>query len=406
MSASVDGLSATERNVGERMSSKSSSNSGPNNGETPQGENPAAQPPVEGTTPDAAAGFQRGRIVWGRPPQPVFRAGPLPRDEGLARLMAMPPHPQAVKPTVKGSVATGSAAASGVAGGSNIPQAARTANPPQGAPRGGLTGLGGFSNVPQRPATPAPVGQTVTSPAEPAPARGLSGSLVPKAKPATPQAAPQITPQPEPIQPAPQEDIVVMSELEPVVAPRRPVAGVVTDASVQTKPVAMKPAPAWGKWAVAAGALVVAAGALFWWMNREPSAPTVPDVAPQMTAPEVAAPETPPVAPETVTPTTAAPQPVDVAPAPQQAAPQPARDVTAPRVQTPSRNQDRNLAPREVTPANPPVVAAPAPTQPAPIVVQPPVEAPVVEQGPPPTAAAPAQTNPDAPVVTRPQKLD
>lgn len=390
------------------MSSKSSTNIGTNTGETPQGENPASQPPVEGMTPDAdadaAAGFQRGRIVWGRPPQPVFRAGPLPRDEGLARLMAMPPHPQAVKPTVKGSVATGRVGPSGVAGGSNIPQAARTANPSQGAPRGGLTGLGGFSNVPQRPATQARPGQKATPPAEPAQVRGLSGSLVPKAKPATPQAAPQTTPLEASVQPAPQEDIVVMSELEPVVAPRRPVAGAVAGASALTKPVSVNSSPAWGKWAVAAGALVVAAGALFWWMNREPSVPVPSDVAPQLTAPVAVAPEAPSVVPEAVITQNAPPLPVEVAPAPQQATPQPSREASATRVQTPSRNPA--TAPGEAAPASPTAVTASATAQPAPIVVQPPVEAPVVEQGPPPTTAAPAQTNPDAPVVTRPQKLD
>ena len=40
--------------------------------------------------------FRRGQITWGRPPQAAFHVGPLPRDEGLARLAAMPPHP---KPT-------------------------------------------------------------------------------------------------------------------------------------------------------------------------------------------------------------------------------------------------------------------------------------------------------------------
>ncbi|MBN9480635.1 MAG: hypothetical protein J0I52_10375, partial [Bordetella sp.] len=42
----------------------------------------------------AAEPFRRGRITWGRPPQAVFHVGPLPRDEGLARLTAMPPYPK------------------------------------------------------------------------------------------------------------------------------------------------------------------------------------------------------------------------------------------------------------------------------------------------------------------------
>uniref|UniRef100_UPI00289F6923 hypothetical protein n=1 Tax=Brevundimonas sp. TaxID=1871086 RepID=UPI00289F6923 len=49
-------------------------------------DNPAPQ-----TQPEP---FRRGQITWGRPPQAAFHVGPLPRDEGLARLTAMPPHPK------------------------------------------------------------------------------------------------------------------------------------------------------------------------------------------------------------------------------------------------------------------------------------------------------------------------
>src|SRR5690606_999119 len=42
--------------------------------------------------------FRRGQITWGRPPQAAFHVGPLPRDEGLARLTAMPPHPKPAQP--------------------------------------------------------------------------------------------------------------------------------------------------------------------------------------------------------------------------------------------------------------------------------------------------------------------
>jgi len=401
LSASVDGLPASERNVGERMSSKLS----PNTGDTPQDEN-ASLPESAGMVPnDPAAGFQRGRIVWGRPPQPVFRAGPLPRDEGLARLIAMPPHPQAAKPTVKGSVA------SGVAGGSNIPQAPRAAQP---QPAPASRGLGNFSNVPQ---TSRPAPQGAAKPA--APAGGiLGGSLVPPAKPVAPLAAVTPQPEPKPVPQAPQqaapapvapmpvaEEIVVMSELEPVVAPRRPVAGA-TQAEARMDCVSAKTSTAWGRWAVAAGALIIAAGVVVWWMNREPEAP----VAPQ---------ETVAAAPETVTSETAAPVASErLAPEVSQNAPAvtqtatPTAAVRAPQrvtTEAPPRPAAAPVKTLSATPAARPatIQTAPASSQPAPVVVvTPPAEAPVVEQGPAPTIAAPMQSNPDAPVVTRPQKLD
>ncbi len=399
LSASVDGLSATERSVGERMSSKSSTTPG----ETPQGENPATQAP-EHAAADPAAGFQRGRIVWGRPPQPVFRAGPLPRDEGLARLMAMPPHPQATKTTVKGSVATG------VTGGGNIPQAARGPQGAGGQSTGQSGGLGGFSNVPQRPASPTPASPALAA-TKPVTQTGvLGGSLVPSAKLAVaPAAVPEIAPAKtaDKVEPAPQieEDIVVMSELEPVVAPRRPHEGTAIPAAAKVTAKTAS-APSWGKWAVAGGALVVAAGALFWWMSREPAVPVVPVISPASVAPETVAPDV-----ATGTGVDAAPAAVEtIAAAPAVATP-PSRAVTEPArasVLTPARTtvQAPVQAPVQASVQRPtPAESAPAPVAP-PVVVQVPVEAPVLEQGPPPTTAAPTQSNPDAPVVTRPQKLD
>lgn len=391
------------------MSSKLSPNTGTkidtNTGDAPQSEN-SSLPESAGMVPnDPAAGFQRGRIVWGRPPQPVFRAGPLPRDEGLARLIAMPPHPQAAKPTVKGSVA------SGVAGGSNIPQAPRAARP---QPAPASRGLGNFSNVPQAP-RPAPQG--TAKPA--APAGGiLGGSLVPPAKPAAPLAAVTAQPEPKPVPQAPPqaasapvapkpvaEEIVVMSELEPVVAPRRPVAGT-AEPAVRTDRAAAKTSVAWGKWAVAAGALIGAAGAVVWWMNRAPEAPVTPQetvaAAPETAISETAAPvavEAPaPGVPQNAPTVTQTVAPTAAAPAPQRATTEALRRPVAAPVATPS-----------AAPASRPATTqtVPAASQPAPIVVvTPPVEIPVVEQGPAPTIAAPLPSDPDAPVVTRPQKLD
>ncbi|MBK1976783.1 hypothetical protein JIX58_13600, partial [Brevundimonas diminuta] len=52
------------------------------------------QSPETPSAPRAPEPFRRGQITWGRPPQAAFHVGPLPRDEGLARLTAMPPHPK------------------------------------------------------------------------------------------------------------------------------------------------------------------------------------------------------------------------------------------------------------------------------------------------------------------------
>ncbi|OMG52771.1 hypothetical protein, partial [Brevundimonas sp. ZS04] len=56
------------------------------------------QSPETQSAPRAPEPFRRGQITWGRPPQAAFHVGPLPRDEGLARLAAMPPHPKPAQP--------------------------------------------------------------------------------------------------------------------------------------------------------------------------------------------------------------------------------------------------------------------------------------------------------------------
>ena len=89
-------------------------------------QNPQSEPAEKAdnsVAPAAAQGpvpFRRGQIVWGRPPQTTFMAGPLPRDEGMARLMAMPPHPQP-----RPAPAPARPAASGLGNFSNVPQAPR-----------------------------------------------------------------------------------------------------------------------------------------------------------------------------------------------------------------------------------------------------------------------------------------
>lgn len=356
----------------------------------------------QGQTPTAApAPFKRGQIVWGRPPQTVFRAGPLPRDEGLARLMAMPPHPEAPKPKVKGSTAVGIGGS--IMGASNIPQKPTMIQPDAKAAQ--------TQQSPQR-ATPA---------AAPLSARPglMTGSLVPGAGvvKSKPQAETQPAPQPEPA-PEPKDAMVEAStaepiytlEVEPVVAKRRPVASEATAAT----PVDSRRKPS-RLMIVATAALVAAAGAAAVWWSQKNGPDSVPDaVAPatvpvEVTAPDVAAPV------ETTVPATTVETPTEVAPAPV-AAVTPATTASAPVTQRP-QTAPTTHAPTKIAPANtaaatqptrtvPPIttmVPRPEPSTPAPVVVAPPAE---TVQGPPPTAAAPTQSDPDAPVVTRPQRLD
>ena len=354
--------------------------------------------------------FQRGRIVWGRPPQATFRAGPLPRDEGLARLMAMPPHPQPAKPKVTGSAAVGTG-------------------------RGQGGGMGGFSNVP-RPAQPQSqpqadaVSETAPERARPltASSAGIFGqSLVPSAtppsasKPQTPTVeAPQaVAPQPVVSEPAVPvaaatvpTDSHAVAELAPVTA-RRSGETVVVAPVAASRPTGKR---GWGLW-VAVGAVVIAAGAAaLWWDNRavDPvSATTVTGAQTGVTTPVAAAAVDVPLddgaQPATLSATEPAPATVAAA-----------REASA----TPPRSQSAPVARRETAPA--PTARAPTPTPapastspatpapradaPAPVVVVVPSSeaqtAPSVVQGPPPTTARPAETDPNAPVVTRPAKLD
>ena len=351
---------------------------------------------------DDKGGFQRGRIVWGRPPEVVFRAGPLPRDEGMARLMAMGPHPQPKGPSVKGSVAAGNPMGGG---GSNIPQAARPAGaaapvqpaqPQSAAPKPARqpAPLGGFSNVPMPRREPAP--KPVASPEV----------LKPVA-----EAEPVRT---EPVQPAVAHE-EPMSVLEPVVAKRKPQTvtaedAVIVPAARTTQASSTKSSSRKFLWL--AGAAVVAIAGAVLWLNREP-APSEPVMAPVETAPSETAPlaETSPV--EAIEPEAAAPAtPEPTQPAPVASAQTPAKaPAAAPQTRTPtSTPAPVATAPRAPAPAAPVVRTPEAVVVQAP-VAQPPAQAPVVQapvaqDGPPPTQAERQNVDPDGPVVTRPQKLD
>lgn len=355
------------------------------------------------TQPAGNAPFQRGQIVWGRPPQAVFRAGPLPRDEGLARLLAMPPHPAPPKPMVRGSQAAGGTKS--IVGGSNIPQ---------GAPR-----------------------QAVTAGAKPATVSGaglMSGSLVPGAgmarpQPAKPQEATQPTVSAKPAQsetpvveptitaPATTE-IQVDSVLEPVVASSsrrvRPAVDVTEDTTqgaVDAQPLSPKPSrkkPSRLIMAATAALVVAAGGAAIWWSQKGH-----PDNPPfvEQTAPPVAESGLPQTSGETPDPAPAAVDESEL-PAPettassQSAAPAPGANAqpapAAPTASPPARPQPVPNRPASASEgANP--SSAQAPVQ---VPAQDQATVPVVTVTPPPTAAAPQQNDPDAPVVTRPQKLD
>src|SRR5690606_40471130 len=115
---------------------------------------PAPEGPPQGLP--QAEPFRRGQIVWGRPPQAVFRVGPLPRDEGLARLTAMPPHPKPAQPR---------------------PAQPRPAQPQPAQPQ--AVQPRAAPPTPPRPAPAAPL-------SAPRPSGVFSGSMVPRRPPAAP----------------------------------------------------------------------------------------------------------------------------------------------------------------------------------------------------------------------------
>lgn len=393
-------------------------------------ENPSAtpaEPQAPATAPathDAAAGqpFRRGQITWGRPPQAVFRAGPLPRDEGMARLMAMPPYLKPTAPRISGSTANG-------LGGGNIPVATRPAQP--------LAGQ-----------TPAPK-PAVAQPSTPVrPANFLGGSLVPGAGLARPQPAPQPVPQPAadqvtietvelPQAKAPDTQtapkLAALSDTKVSAEPAALVVETVSAAAVQTPEQTIaqtEPRPSRSKLPlvllVGAGVVALAAGA-FVLTQRGAGTDAAPVVdagpaieeAPVMegaTGGVAALPE--PIvegeAPQVAPPSTAtdtvshrnpelALQPQATAPRPVSAAPraQPAPRPQASGTQVSGIQANGTLA--SGIQATPSPAPQSAPQSPPVVTVTPPAAEP---SGPPPTVASAPPSDPDAPVVTRPQRLD
>ena len=324
--------------------------------------------------PETATGwgdhFRRGHMTWGRPPQVTFRAGPLPRDEGLARLMAMPPHPQSAQPQIRGSTATGLdqplvGFGAEEAKSSHAPSVRSTNTADQAASMPAPSPLFGSSLVP-----------------------GVGNALTPALK----------VPAPEP---APVEE----TRVETVVEERFEMAPVVVTAPRKTDSdkVKQRSSPKRGKLPVLMIVAVVVLGAVcagVWWSQNEgglmPSkasntpavtAPQVPDVPEALEAPlaagvpvaAVLAPVEPVVEP-VVEPAKVT---AKVAPVLQDPAPQARPATSASDLPVPQREPVPNpsVMPQIVVPAVAEAVAAPT----------------VAQSGP---------VDPNSPIVTRPQKLD
>ncbi len=364
--------------------------------------------PSQDTVPEP---FVRGRIVWGRPPETVFRTGPLPRPPESWTQPFRPAPP----PRPAGSILSGSM----------IPRAAPSAD---------------FDILPTL--EPEPVEPT---PAEPTPkprrARKAAAPLAETSAVAAPVEAP---PAPDvPVEPpvveayaeseteTPSEPILeTIVEAEPVRPAARPAPAVEiivepeAPEQIDTMPPPLSTAQGQtadpraipsvvvtptlyaqvgaviekvktnDTWRIAAvvGALAVTVG--FIWLATLPSgdAPPLDMDAPPPAAPGAAAPpaiEAAPVpsaetAPPAVADVTEAPVPVPPArAAPPTETARPARpDTTTATTPTP-----RIVTPPATVPSTPPVIET------APLIVEPP------------TAATPPPTDPDAPIETRPQPL-
>jgi hypothetical protein len=364
---------------------------------------------VSGAAPEP---FVRGRIVWGRPPETVFRTGPLPRPAQAWSQSA--PRPAAPQPRPATDLFTGSM----------VPP---RAVPPVEAPLPGEKPLVEEVATPVEPPEPvatrprrarktAPVPEPTPAPGPEAveavvevlsePAPELISEPIPGPTPEPiPDPVIETIIAPEPVQPAtpprPTVEIIVEPEapeqidtLTPPLSgaapgtaePRAMPSVVVTPTLYARVEAVVEKVSKKDRWLVAAaiGAVVVTGG--FIWLATLPvgDAPAL-----DMDAPPPAAPGA-----EVPVPVEVTPPPVVVETAAPATAPLTARREPAPLT----------VRPPAVSPA--PVQTSPALTTPA----SQPVEAPVIETAPlvvePPTTATPAPTDPDAPIETRPQPLE
>jgi len=305
----------------------------------------------------------RRPVVWGRPPQTVFRAGPLPRGERL------PPLPEPPRTSRTAAPRPGP----GILSGSMIPQAAPAATP---ALRPAAEAS--FAPVPPRAADPDLTVRPLP-PVEAAPLTARDRLLEP-VRASTP-VRPAATPTPAPVEPA------------PTVSPS-PIA-----AGARRKPAGRTPL-----YAGAAAATVAVLGVGGWLMTRSP-AETPPPVAPSAAAvlrPAIAPVEATPIVETAAAPVRAAPRPVTARPATARPAAR-AAPRRAPETSTAVAYAAPSSAP--VTASTPAPAAGSTPAPPA-ITTVPLIEiAPAQPAGPPPTEAERQPTEPDAPIATRPQPI-
>lgn len=384
----------------------------------------AGQPQGEAPEP-----FVRGRIVWGRPPETVFRTGPLPRPPQSWSQPTPRPRPAPARPA--GDIFSGSmipraapstavdmppvldadpivepaAPEATVEPVATKPRRARKSAPveaPKADPVPDVDPVIEPSVVAEAPspATPEPIEPEHAASFEPVAeaafepiAEPVSEFIVeaepvrPKARPAPaveiivePEAADQIDTVPPPLS----------TDQKAAADPRAIPSVVVTPTLYATFGAVIEKVKTNDTWRIAAviGALVVTVG--FIWLATLPSGDAPPL---DMDAP-------PPAAPGLETPLADEAAPLAAAePTPEAEAAAPSTDpVGAVRLTQPAATARPSVAADSASAA--PGVTAPAETATPPAIETAPL---VVER---PTAAAPAPTDPDAPMQTRPQPLN
>lgn len=334
-----------------------------------------------------SAPFARGNIVWGRPPQQVFRVGPLPRSQGPAPGTQPADRQQAMRA-----------------------QPNREPNPVT-QNRGGSI-LGG-SLVPQRPQRPV---SPLVQPSEPKPTEPKNkGAQLAEPRPDPVGAVPKATQaRPVPVvdsRPSKDDYVVPVPPLSSV-APL-PVASEVKGSEDIFAPLAARAQDGSKKSSyvvpvLLGGVLVLGGtGAFIFLRGDRADAPAI-EAASQVSIPsphtasaDVVAPVQDLVLPETTAdmaePRVTRPVPPSVT----AARPQP-RPIA--RVTEPAKRAVAEPAPATVTAPVPQVVMASEPVLPPSSAEA--TQAPAQQAGPAPTAARPTPTDPNAPIVTRPQPLD
>lgn len=290
------------------------------------------RPRAEGATDQ---GFSRGRIQWSRPPQPVFRVGPLPRSESSPFVTA--PRPGA-----------------GILSGSMVPPP-RAEDPAASAPREPLV-------EPTFEPTVDPVEDTVELAAEP--------TWEPVEHEVEIEAAEPVQAASSPVEDAPAEP-----------APRALPSVVVTPAIYATVSAAIETVTKKDRWILVVAVLAVVVTGGFVWLATLPSGggapldvnappPPAQGLSVEVVEPPVSTEPVAEVAPQRQTPL----ENRAVTPAPAPSAPAATTRQAAPVVTTPSAPATQPRPYIETAPlvVEPPTAARPAPTDPdAPITTGP-----------------------------------